>query len=137
MKRMFKFAGTTEKRKKQRRRIRTVQVQIAMLFTQSCLTLCNLIGLLSTRLFCPWDFPDKNTGVGCHFLFQGIFPILELNLGLPHCRKILYCLGHQGSPTYSYSRLFESLCNIALYAYNSSSKYFTSIYSNDVLCFCC
>ena len=45
MKRMFKFAGTTEKRKKERRRIRTVQVQIAMLFTQSCLTLCNLIGL--------------------------------------------------------------------------------------------
>ena len=42
MKRMFKFAGTTDK-KKERRRIRTVQVQIAMLFTQSCPTLCNLI----------------------------------------------------------------------------------------------
>ena len=25
------------------------------------------------RLFCPWDFPGKNTGVGCHFLLQGIF----------------------------------------------------------------
>ena len=23
------------------------------------------------RLLCPWDSPDKNTGVGCHFLFQG------------------------------------------------------------------
>ena len=23
-----------------------------------------------TRLFCPWDSPDKNTGVGCHFLLQ-------------------------------------------------------------------
>ena len=22
------------------------------------------------RLLCPWDFPDKNTGVGCHFLPQ-------------------------------------------------------------------
>ena len=22
------------------------------------------------RLLCPWDFPDKNTGVGCHFLLQ-------------------------------------------------------------------
>ena len=21
----------------------------------------------------PWDYPDKNTGVGCHFLLQGIF----------------------------------------------------------------
>ena len=27
-----------------------------------------------TRLLCPWDFPAKNTGVGCHFLLQGIFP---------------------------------------------------------------
>jgi len=24
-----------------------------------------------TRLLCPWDFPVKNTEVGCHFLFQG------------------------------------------------------------------
>ena len=22
------------------------------------------------RLPCPWDFPGKNTGVGCHFLLQ-------------------------------------------------------------------
>ena len=26
-----------------------------------------------TRLLHPWDFPGKNTGVGCHFLLQGIF----------------------------------------------------------------
>ena len=25
-------------------------------------------GLQSTMLLCPWDFPGKNTGVGCHFL---------------------------------------------------------------------
>ena len=25
------------------------------------------------RLLCPWNFPDKNTGVGCCFLLQGIF----------------------------------------------------------------
>ena len=24
------------------------------------------------RLLCPWSFPGKNTGVGCHFLLQGI-----------------------------------------------------------------
>ena len=29
-------------------------------------------GLQPTRLLCPWNFPGKNTGVGCHFLFQGI-----------------------------------------------------------------
>ena len=33
--------------------------------------------------------PGKNTGVGCHFLLQGIFPIQGLNLGLPHCRHML------------------------------------------------
>ena len=27
-------------------------------------------GLQPTRLLCPWDFPGKNTGVGCHFLLQ-------------------------------------------------------------------
>ena len=31
-------------------------------------------GLWPTRLFPPWDSPGKNTGVGCHFLLQGIFP---------------------------------------------------------------
>ena len=31
-------------------------------------------GLQPTRLLRPWDFPGKNTGVGCHFLLQEIFP---------------------------------------------------------------
>ena len=30
-------------------------------------------GLWPARLLCPWDSPGENTGVGCHFLFQGIF----------------------------------------------------------------
>ena len=34
------------------------------------------------RLLCPWDFPGKNNGVGCHALLQGIFPIQGLNLHL-------------------------------------------------------
>ena len=41
---------------------------------QSCLTLFRPNRLQPTRLLCPWDFPGKNTGVGCHFLLQGIFP---------------------------------------------------------------
>ena len=41
----------------------------------------------------------KNTGVDCHFLLQGIFPTQGLDLGLLHCRQILYRLSHQGSPT--------------------------------------
>ena len=38
------------------------------------------------------------TGVGSLSLLQGIFPTQELNLGLPHFRRILYQLSHQGSP---------------------------------------
>ena len=30
-------------------------------------------GLQPSRLFCPWDFPGRNTGVGYHSLLQGIF----------------------------------------------------------------
>ena len=30
-------------------------------------------GLQPTRLLCPWDFPGKSTGAGCHFQVQGIF----------------------------------------------------------------
>jgi hypothetical protein len=31
---------------------------------------------------CPWNFPGKNTGVHCHFLFQGIFLTQGSNLCL-------------------------------------------------------
>ena len=50
-----------------------------------------------TKLLCPWDFLGKNTGVGCCFLLQEIFPTQGSNPGLPHCRQTLYCLSHQGS----------------------------------------
>ena len=35
------------------------------------------------------DFPGKNTGVGCHFLLQGIFLTQGSNPGLQHCRQTL------------------------------------------------
>ena len=50
------------------------------------------------RLLLPWDFPGKNTGVGCHFLLQEIFPTQGLNTGPLHCRQTLYHLSHQGCP---------------------------------------
>ena len=59
---------------------------------QLCLTLhCGLPGSSV-----PWDFPGKNTGLGSHFLLQGIFMTQGLNPGLPHCRQTLYHLSHQG-----------------------------------------
>ena len=48
--------------------------------------------------FVHGDSPGKNTGVGCPILLWGIFPTQKLNPGLLHCRQILNCLCHQGSP---------------------------------------
>ena len=55
-------------------------------------------GQSPARLLCLWASPGKNTGVGSHSVFQGIFPTQRSNTGLPHCRQILYCLSHQGGP---------------------------------------
>ena len=57
---------------------------------------------MDTRLLRPWDFLGKSTGVGCHFLLQGIFPTQGSNLGLPYCRQTLYRLSHQGSLSLSF-----------------------------------
>ena len=54
-----------------------------------------------TSLLHPWDFPGKNTGVGCQFLLQEVFPTQGLNPGLPHCRQTLYHLSHHFTLVYS------------------------------------
>ena len=43
------------------------------------------------------DSLGKNTGAGCHFLLQGIFPTQESDLGLLHCRQVFYHLSYKGS----------------------------------------
>ena len=48
---------------------------------QLCLTLCDP-GLQPTRLLCSWDSPDKDAGVSCHALLQGIFLTQGSNLNL-------------------------------------------------------
>ena len=54
------------------------------------LTLCDPMGHNLPRLLCPWNFPSRNTGLGCHFLLQGIFPTQGLNPGL-----LCLCIGRQ------------------------------------------
>ena len=69
------------------------------LVAQSCPTLPPH-RLKPAKLLCPWDSPGKNTGVGCHFLLQAIFPTQGSNshlLQLLHCRQILYQLSQMGS----------------------------------------
>ena len=58
--------------------------------------------LLPTRLLHPWNCPGKSTGVGCHFLLQGIFLTQGSNPGLLHCRQTLYHLSHLGSPLWQW-----------------------------------
>ena len=64
--------------------------QVNMKITQSCPTLCDTVhGILQARIL-EW--------VAFLFLLQGILPTQGSNPGLPHCRRILYQLSHQGSP---------------------------------------
>ena len=55
-------------------------------------------GLQLTRLPCPWNFPGKITGVGCHFLFQGIFLTQGSN---PHLWHLLHWQTNFFLPTVS------------------------------------
>ena len=48
-------------------------------------------------LLCPRDHLGKNTGVGCHFLLQGIFPTQRLNPCLMHWQADSFLMRHQGS----------------------------------------
>ena len=61
------------------------------------LTLCPLGCIWPPRLLYSWDFPGKNTGVGCHFLFQGIFPTQGLNTSVLHWQADSLPLSHQES----------------------------------------
>ena len=70
---------------------------VVVVQSQSCVQLLQPLGLQPTRLLCSWDFPGKNTRVGCHFLLQGIFQTQGLNQCLLHYRQILHRLSHQGS----------------------------------------
>ena len=55
-------------------------------------------GLQPARLLCPWDFPSKNTEVGCCFLFQRIFLTQGSNPHLLYWQEGSLPLSHQGSP---------------------------------------
>ena len=77
-------------------------------------------GLHPVRLICPWDSPGKSTEVDCHALLQGIFPTQGSNLGLLHCRRILYRWATREAP--------RSECN-------SSNVKHTNLMSWTSICF--
>ena len=55
--------------------------QVVVLVAKSCLTLCDPMdcNLPSSSVH---GILQARTGMGCHFLLEGIFPTQELNLGL-------------------------------------------------------
>ena len=86
------------------------QVQgVKCLVTQSCPTLCNPMDCSLPGSSDPGDSPGKNSGVGCLFPLQGIFPTQGSNPGLLHCRRILYHLSHLGSPQGVKSVIFQGI----------------------------
>ena len=76
---------------------------VLCLVAQSYLTLCNPMGC---------SLPGSSVGFfrhkhwsGLPFPFLGIFPTQGSNPGFPQCRRILYCLSHQGSLEHWFTEL--------------------------------
>ena len=94
-------------------------------------------GLQPTRLPCPWGFPGKDTGVGGHFLLQGIFPTQGSNLDLLHCRQILYHLSYEGSPLSRPSetiKLYFCFCRVeGNYMWHNATSVLCTVWLNECL----
>ena len=89
----FILKNTSEKKKKN---------EHCVPYSNICLyCLCSVVsdslqpyGLQPTRLLCLWDSSGKNTGMACHFLLQGFFPIQGSNPHLLHLlHRIVSCIG--------------------------------------------
>ena len=72
-----------------------------VLVAQSCLILSDPMDCSPRGSSAHEIFPGKDTGVGCHFLLQGIFPTQGSNPGLLHCGQILYRLSYKGNLMYT------------------------------------
>ena len=62
----------------------------------SCVRLFATLWTVAHQGFPTWDFPGKNTGVGCHFFLQGIFPTQGSNLRLLQWQVDSLPLSHLG-----------------------------------------
>ena len=96
-----------------------------------CPTLCDPVDHIPPGSVCPWDFPGKNTGVGCHFLLQEIYPTQELNLGLQHCRQILFQLSYKGSsydPAIPLLSVYPEKTTIVSFNHNSKRHMYPSVH---------
>ena len=78
---------------------------VLCLVTQSCLTLYSPMDCSPPGS--SWNFSGKNTGVGCHFLFQGIFPARD--------HTAVSCVSCISRRYYSTSATWEAQCMCRMY----------------------
>ena len=86
----------------------SVQKVMCYILDCVCVCVCSVMSdslqphrLQPAKLLCPWDFSGKNTGMGSHFLLQGIFPTQGSNpylLHLLHWQADPLPLSHLGPP---------------------------------------
>jgi len=103
---------------------------LCVLVAQPCLTLGDPMDCSPARFLCPWDFPGKNTEVGCHALLQGIFLTQGSKPELLHCGQILYHLSHQGS---LYLTLLSNCLNLAFATWKNSILRWTLLHLPGLL----
>ena len=89
-------------------------------------------GLKSARLFCPWDFPGKNTGVGCHFLLQGSsWPRAWT------CISCIFCIGRcilcHWATREAHHQIFLNPWQQLLYSKISTTLSFQAWYANRIV----
>ena len=74
--------------------IGNIQKAIWLCQDSVCMQVCSVVQLCPTLSdaidcslpsSCLWDFPGMNTGVGCHFLLQGIFLTQGSNISCVSC----------------------------------------------------
>ena len=91
---------------------------------------------VTARLLCPWNFPGKNTGVGCHFLLEGILPTQGLNLYPLHLLRLQadsLSLPNLESPSFSVT-LLEHIYwwQILLTFFHLRTSFFTLWFLKDI-----
>ena len=112
---------------------------------QSCPT-CDIMDSRPPGSSVRGDFPGKNTGVGCHFLLQGIFWTQRSNLHLLHWQMDFLPLSYLGSPLLFICVYIYIYVCVYIYIYIYKMKYIElsrSIlilhlikYSTKVIVFC-
>ena len=107
--------------------INLMKVKVSV--TQSCVWLSETPWTVAHQVSLSMDFPDKNTGMGSHYLLQGIFLTQGSKPDLVHCRQLHYHLRHQGSSVYI--RSFSISQPIVLFSFPYWCPYICSL----CLCF--